>query len=169
MQFTRRVARIAYFFLPEDYTGLSDRLNCQKLRYKPNLDYMPSIFSKIVAGEIPCHKIAETDDFLAFLDVFPIAPGHTLVIPKKEVDYIFDLEDDLYSGLMQFAKKIAPAIEKVVPCKRIGVSVIGLEVPHAHVHLIPLNSMADMDFASKLKMEPEELARIAREIREALA
>ncbi|GHB59314.1 HIT family protein [Persicitalea jodogahamensis] len=127
---------------------------------------MSSIFSKIVAGEIPCHKIAETNEFLAFLDVNPIARGHTLVIPKKEVDYIFDLDDDLYLGLMNFAKRIAPAIETVVPCKRIGVSIIGLEVPHAHVHLVPLNSMGDIDFGKKIKMSTEELAQLAEQIRE---
>ncbi len=125
-----------------------------------------TIFSKIVAGEIPCHKIAESADFLAFLDVNPIAKGHTLVIPKKEVDYIFDLDDGLYVGLMQFAKKIAPALEAVVPCQRIGVSVIGLEVPHAHVHLVPLNRMADMDFGKKIKMSAEELAELATSIRQ---
>ena len=126
---------------------------------------MPSIFSRIVAGEIPAHKIAETDDFLAFLDVMPTATGHTLVIPKKEVDYLFDLDDDLYMGLMAFARKIAPAIEKAVPCKRIGVAVVGLEVPHAHVHLIPLNSMADMNFNHKLNVSQDELAATAAEIR----
>lgn len=126
---------------------------------------MPSIFSRIVAGEIPAHKIAETDDYLAFLDVMPTATGHTLVIPKQEVDYLFDLDDDLYTGLMTFAKKIAPAIEKAVPCKRIGVAVVGLEVPHAHVHLIPLNSMADMNFHNKLKLSQEELAATAEKIR----
>lgn len=126
---------------------------------------MPSIFSRIVSGEIPAHKIAETDDYLAFLDVMPTATGHTLVIPKKEVDYLFDLDDDLYNGLMAFAKKIAPAIEKAVPCKRIGVAVVGLEVPHVHVHLIPLNSMADMNFSHKLKVSQEELAATAAEIR----
>ncbi len=125
-----------------------------------------TIFSKIVAGEIPCHKIAETADFLAFLDVNPIAKGHTLVIPKKEVDYIFDLDDELYVGLMRFAKRIAPVLEAVVPCQRIGVSVIGLEVPHAHVHLIPLNRMADMDFGKKIKMSAEELAELATNIRQ---
>jgi histidine triad (HIT) family protein len=129
---------------------------------------MPSIFTRIVNGEIPCHKIAETEEFLAFLDVFPCAPGHTLVIPKQEVDYIFDLEDPIYAGLMQFSKKIAIAIEQAIPCKRIGVAVVGLEVPHAHVHLIPLNSMADMNFNNKLKMSPEELAEIAGRIREQL-
>lgn len=126
---------------------------------------MPSIFTKIINGEIPCHKIAETNDFIAFLDVFPCAVGHTLVIPKKEVDYIFDLSDDLYRGLMAFAKRIEPAIKKAVPCKRIGVAVIGLEVPHAHVHLIPLNSMADMNFNHKLKLSQEELAATAEKIR----
>jgi histidine triad (HIT) family protein len=130
---------------------------------------MASIFSKIVSGEIPCHKVAETDDYLAFLDVFPVVAGHTLVIPKKEVDYIFDLDDDLYLGLMKFAKTIAPAIEKVVPCKRIGVSVIGLEVPHAHVHLIPISSMADMDFGTKIKMGSAELAALAEAIRAELS
>lgn len=130
---------------------------------------MASIFSKIVAGEIPCHKIAETDEFLAFLDVSPIAKGHTLVIPKQEVDYIFDLDDELYVGLMRFAKKVAPAIEEVVPCQRIGMSVVGLEVPHTHVHLIPLNSMADMDFSTKIKMPGEELAQLAAAIRQRVA
>ena len=129
---------------------------------------MPSIFSRIVAGNIPAHKIAETDDYLAFLDVMPTAMGHTLVIPKQEVDYLFSLDDELYMGLMAFAKKIAPAIEKAVPCRRIGVAVIGLEVPHAHVHLIPLNSMADMNFNHKLSPSPEELAEVADKIRAAL-
>ncbi|MBC8154455.1 MAG: HIT family protein [Bacteroidetes bacterium] len=126
---------------------------------------MPSIFTRIINGEIPAHKIAETDDFLAFLDVFPTAVGHVLVVPKQEVDYIFALPDELYAGLMAFAKRIAPAIEKAVPCQRIGVAVIGLEVPHAHVHLIPLNSMADMDFTHKLKPTQEELAEVATRIR----
>lgn len=129
---------------------------------------MPSLFTRIVNGEIPCHKVAETTDFLAFLDVFPCAPGHTLVIPKQEVDYIFDLEDSLYEGLMKFSKQVAAAVEKAIPCKRIGVAVVGLEVPHAHVHLIPLNRMADMNFNNKLKMSPEELAEIAAKIREKL-
>ncbi|WP_080238974.1 HIT family protein [Spirosoma rigui] len=129
---------------------------------------MPTIFSRIVAGEIPAHKIAETDDYLAFLDVMPTTTGHTLVIPKKEVDYLFALDDDLYTGLMAFAKRIAPAIEKAIPCKRIGVAVIGLEVPHAHVHLIPLNSMADMNFGSKMNPTQEELAETAEKIRQYL-
>jgi histidine triad (HIT) family protein len=126
---------------------------------------MASIFSKIVSGEIPSHKIAENDDFLAFLDAFPITYGHTLVIPKKEIDYIFDMDDSLYTGLMLFAKSIAPALEKAIPCIRIGVSVIGLEVPHAHVHLFPLNSMADADFSKKIAISQEELAALAVKIR----
>ena len=126
---------------------------------------MASIFTKIINGEIPCHKIAETEDFFAFLDVFPCAPGHTLVVPKKEVDYIFDLSDELYAGLMAFAKSLEPAIRKAVPCKRVGVAVIGLEVPHAHVHLIPMNSMNDMNFNSKIKISQEELAEIATKIK----
>ncbi|QRR03384.1 HIT family protein [Dyadobacter sandarakinus] len=126
---------------------------------------MASIFSKIVNGEIPSHKIAENDEFLAFLDAFPIAAGHTLVIPKKEVDYIFDLEDDVYSRLFLFAKTLVPALQKTVPCIRIGISVVGLEVPHAHVHLLPLNSMDDADFSKKIKVSQEELASLAAEIR----
>lgn len=126
---------------------------------------MPSIFTKIINGEIPCHKIAETEDYFAFLDVFPCAPGHTLVVPKKEIDYLFDMSDDLYLGLMAFAKSIEPAIKKAVPCKRVGVAVIGLEVPHAHVHLIPLNSLNDMNFNSKIKISKEELGEIAERIK----
>ncbi len=127
---------------------------------------MASIFTKIVKGEIPCHKIAETDDYLAFLDVFPLVKGHTLVIPKKEVDYLYDLEDDLLAGLMLFSKKIAKAVEAVIPCNRIGVAVVGLEVPHAHVHLIPMHQVSDMDFSKpKLKLSTEELAAIATQIR----
>ena len=124
-----------------------------------------TIFSRIVAGEIPAHKLAETEDYLAFLDVMPTTTGHTLVIPKKEVDYLFDLDNDLYTGLMAFAKKVGLAVEKAIPCQRIGVAVIGLEVPHAHVHLIPLNSMADMDFSHKLSVTPDELAQTAEKIR----
>jgi histidine triad (HIT) family protein len=126
---------------------------------------MASIFSRIVSGEIPAYKIAETDEYLAFLDVFPTVKGHTLVIPKKEIDYLFDLDEELYLGLMKFARQIAPAIEKAVPCQRIGVAVMGLEVPHAHVHLIPMNSMADMNFNNKLKVSPEEFSEIAARIR----
>ncbi|MCF0058326.1 HIT family protein [Dyadobacter sp. CY356] len=126
---------------------------------------MASIFSRIVSGEIPSHKIAENEEFLAFLDAFPIAKGHTLVIPKKEVDYIFDLDNDTYTRLFLFAKSIVPALEKTVPCLRIGVSVIGLEVPHTHIHLLPLNSMSDADFSKKIKMSQEELADLAQAIR----
>jgi histidine triad (HIT) family protein len=129
---------------------------------------MPSIFSRIVAGEIPCHKIAETDNYLAFLDVFPCAVGHTLVIPKQEIDYLFDMNDELYTGLMAFTKQVEAAIRKSIPCKRVGMAVVGLEVPHAHVHLIPLNSMADMNFNHKLKLSQEELAETAEKIRQNL-
>jgi histidine triad (HIT) family protein len=124
-----------------------------------------SIFTKIVNGEIPAYKIAEDDRYLAFLDVFPTTKGHTLVIPKQQIDYIFDLEDDLYIGLMAFAKKVATAIEKAIPCKRIGVAVVGLEVPHAHVHLIPLNSMKDMNFANKQKFSKEEFEEVLKKIK----
>jgi histidine triad (HIT) family protein len=126
---------------------------------------MASIFSRIVSGEIPCHKIAENEDFLAFLDAFPIAEGHTLVIPKKEIDYIFDLDDALYTGLLLFAKSLVPAIQKTVPCLRVGLSVIGLEVPHAHVHLLPLRTMADADFSKKITISQQELAELAEKIR----
>ena len=127
---------------------------------------MSSIFSKIVQGEIPCHKIAEDDQFLAFLDVMPLVEGHTLVIPKQEIDYIFDLDPEVLAGLMKFAQRIAPAIKKAIPCKRIGVAVIGLEVPHAHVHLFPLNRMLDINFSQeKLKLSQESLAKTAELIR----
>ena len=122
---------------------------------------MSSIFTKIINGEIPCYKIAEDEHFLAFLDIFPNAKGHTLCIPKKEVDKIFDLEDDLYLGLMQFSKKIAIALEKTVPCKRIGMAVLGLDVPHAHVHLIPLNEMDEMRFENKVTMTKEDFEDLA--------
>jgi histidine triad (HIT) family protein len=126
---------------------------------------MASIFSRIVAGDIPAHKIAETADYLAFLDVSPTAPGHTLVIPKQEIDQLFDMDDALYAGLLAFAKQLAPAIRRAVPCKRVGMAVIGLEVPHAHIHLIPLNRLADMDFTKKMAPTPAELADIAARIR----
>lgn len=130
---------------------------------------MASIFSKIVKGEIPCHKIAEDQNHLAFLDVFPLAKGHTLVIPKKETDYIFDLGDEEFSGLQLFSKKVARAIEKAIPCRRVGVAVIGLEVPHAHIHLIPLNNVSDMNFSRpKLNLPKEEMEETARKIREQL-
>ena len=127
---------------------------------------MASIFSKIIARDIPCYKIAENDDFIAFLDVFPLKKGHTLVVPKKEVDYIFDLDQETYSGLMNFSKQVAIAIKQAVPCNRISVGVFGLEVPHAHVHLIPMNTMNDVNFANeKLKLSKEEFEQIAFEIR----
>lgn len=125
---------------------------------------MASIFTKIVNGEIPCYKIAEDENFLAFLDVNPNVKGHTLCITKKEIDKIFDIEDELYLGLMAFSKKIAIALEKTVPCKRIGMTVIGLEVPHAHVHLIPLNMMDDARFQNKVKLTPEEFQDLAKAI-----
>lgn len=129
---------------------------------------MATIFTRIVQGEIPCHKIAETDDYLAFLDVRPLVSGHTLVIPKKEINYIFDLDDALLSGLMVFVKGVARAVKEAVPCERIGVAVIGLEVPHAHVHLVPLQTMADINFSNpKLSLGEEELAETARRIRAA--
>ena len=127
---------------------------------------MASIFSRIIDREIPAHIVAEDEHFLAFLDINPLAEGHTLVIPKHETDYFFDLEDEWLSGIMPFAKKVAKGIEKVVECERIGVSVIGLEVPHAHVHLIPINGIADMDFGKmKLSPTPDELAEMAGKIK----
>lgn len=129
---------------------------------------MPSIFTRIVNGEIPCHKVAEDDRFLAFLDIGPVRMGHTLVIPKQEVDRFFDLPADLLAAIMPFAQQVARKIEKVVPCDRIGVSVVGLEVPHAHVHLIPIDQVSDMDFAKvRLKLSHEELAALAERIRNA--
>jgi histidine triad (HIT) family protein len=131
---------------------------------------MPSIFSKIVAGEIPSYKVAEDSDFLAFLDIFPLAKGHVLVIPKKEIDYLFDLDEATYSGLMEFTRKVALAIGKAIPCKRVGVAVLGLEVPHAHVHLIPLNSEQDINFSNpKLKLTSEEFVEIAEKISKSLS
>ncbi len=126
---------------------------------------MATIFTRIVNGEIPCYKVAEDDNFLAFLDINPLQEGHTLVIPKKEVNYIFDLDEELHAGLWNFARKIGKAIEKVVPCRRIGITVIGLEVPHAHIHLIPLQAMHDMDFRKpKLSYTPEGFKEIAERI-----
>ena len=125
---------------------------------------MGSIFTKIVNGDIPSYKVAENDNFLAFLDVNPNAIGHTLCIPKQEIDKLFDLDDELYMGLMQFSKKVAIALEKTVPCKRIGMSVIGLEVPHAHVHLIPLNEMEDIRFQKKITLSKEEFLALALKI-----
>jgi histidine triad (HIT) family protein len=130
---------------------------------------MPTLFTKIINGEIACHKIAEDKHFLAFLDISPVAEGHTLVIPKVEVDYIFNLDDDTYAGLMLFAKRVAQALPKAVPCLRVGVAVIGLEVPHTHVHLVPMNSMQDINFSKpKLKPAQEELAAVAEKIRKNL-
>ncbi|HEY8404103.1 MAG TPA: HIT family protein [Flavobacteriales bacterium] len=129
---------------------------------------MATVFSKIVAGEIPCYKIAENDKFLAFLDITPVAKGHTLVIPKVEVDYFFDMDNELLAEINLFAKEVATKIQRVVPCKKIGVSVVGLEVPHAHMHLIPINTIKDMSFTGeRLKMSPEEFESLAKKIREA--
>ena len=125
---------------------------------------MSSIFTKIVNGEIPCYKIAETEDFLAFLDVNPNAIGHTLCIPKQEINKIFDMEEDLYLGLMQFSRKVAKALEKSLECKRIGVAVVGLEVPHVHVHLIPLQEMDDFRFQKKVTLSKEEFEQLAEKI-----
>src|ERR1700744_515702 len=128
-----------------------------------------SIFSKIVSGEVPAYKVAETLDYLAFLDINPLAEGHVLVIPKQEVDYLFDLDDELYTGLQIFTKIVAVGIKKAIPCKKVGVAVIGLEVPHAHIHLIPMNRVDDMNFARpKLSFSPEELEATMNKIREAL-
>ncbi len=123
---------------------------------------MASIFSRIAAGEIPSYKVAEDEHYYAFLDINPIAEGHTLVIPRRETDYIFDLSDEEYAGLQLFAKKVATAMKKALPCRRIGVAVLGMEVPHAHIHLVPLNSERDLDmFGEKLKLAPERMQQIA--------
>lgn len=130
---------------------------------------MPGIFAKIIAGEIPSYKIAEDEDYFAFLDINPLGKGHTLVIPKREVDYIFNLQDDELSGLIVFAKKVAKAIEQVVPCERIGLTVIGLEVPHAHIHLIPINSLNDMHFGKdRPQFTKEEFISLAKAISQAV-
>lgn len=127
---------------------------------------MDSIFTKIIKGEISCYKVAEDDDYMAFLDVFPLAKGHTLVIPKKQVDYIFDLDKEAYAGLWSFAKKIAKKIEAAVECERVGVAVIGLEVPHAHIHLVPINNVEDINFSRpKLNFTAEEFSEILNEIK----
>ena len=126
---------------------------------------MASIFTKIVNGEIPAYKVAEDENYLAFLDIFPVAKGHTLVIPKKEVDYLFDLEDDLYSGLQLFAKKVAAGLKRAIPCEKVGVLVLGLEVPHAHIHLVPMKNEADLlNFSNKKKFTPEEFKETAEMI-----
>ena len=127
---------------------------------------MASIFSKIVSGEIPAYKVAEDDRFLAFLDVFPLVKGHTLVIPKQEVDYLFNLDDELYRDLWLFAKKVSKGVEAAIPCRRIGVAVIGLEVPHCHIHLVPLNRVGDINFTQpKITVPADEMAEIAEKIR----
>jgi histidine triad (HIT) family protein len=127
---------------------------------------MASIFTRIVQGEIPAHRIAETEDYLAFLDITPLKEGHTLVIPKTEVDYLFDLDEERYIGLQLFAKIVAEAIKKAIPCKKVGVAVIGLEVPHAHIHLVPMDTVGDLNFQKeKLKPTQEELAATAALIR----
>lgn len=129
---------------------------------------MSDIFTRIINGEIPCYKIAESTDYFAFLDISPLAKGHTLVVPKKEVDYIFDMDAELHKGLWDFARTVSHAIKKAVPCKRIGVAVVGLEVPHTHIHLIPINRVSDMNFAMpKLSLEKEEMEKIASDIRAA--
>jgi len=127
---------------------------------------MPSLFSKIIQGEIPCHKIAENDEFLAFLDIMPLEKGHTLVVPKKEIDYIFDLDDEMLSKMHIFSKKVAKAIKSAVPCLRVGVAVIGLEVPHAHIHLVPLHNLASLTFTKeRVKLSQVEFEEIAKVIR----
>jgi histidine triad (HIT) family protein len=126
---------------------------------------MSTIFSKIINGEIPCYKIAEDDNYFAFLDISPLRAGHTLVVPKRETDYIFDLDDDSLAGMIVFSKKIALAIRSVIPCNRIGVAILGLEVPHAHIHLVPMDSMEDINFKNpKLKFSPEEFSETAAKI-----
>jgi len=126
---------------------------------------MASIFTRIVKGEIPSYKVAEDENFYAFLDIMPVAKGHTLVIPKKEVDYIFDLDDETFAGLQLFAKKVAKGLKKAIPCVKVGVMVLGLEVPHAHIHLVPMQSESDLlNFSKKLKLSPEELSEIAQKI-----
>ena len=124
-----------------------------------------TVFSKIVAGEIPCYKVAEDENFLAFLDINPLVEGHTLVIPKKEVDYIFDLDSDTYSGLMAFARKVAKAIKSTIDCKRVGVAVLGMEEPHAHIHLVPLRKESDLNFSNpKIELTNDEMNKIANKI-----
>ena len=126
---------------------------------------MASVFTRIINGEIPCYKVAEDDRYFAFLDINPLREGHTLVVPKKETDYIFDLDDETLSGMILFSKKVAAAIKAAIPCARIGVAILGLEVPHAHIHLVPMNSMEDVNFKNpKLKFTPEEFKAIAEKI-----
>jgi len=135
------------------------------LKYQYKLNAMSTIFSKIIAGEIPSYKIAENDRFFAFLDINPLAKGHTLVVPKVETDYLFDLEDDLLAEMLVFSKKVALAIDKLMDCKRVGIAVLGLEVPHAHIHLVPINGLHDIEFSKpKLKFSQEEFIEIAEAI-----
>ena len=130
---------------------------------------MASVFTKIINGEIPCYKIAEDDRYFAFLDINPLREGHTLIVPKKETDYIFDLDDDTIAGMMVFSKKIATALQAAIPCVRIGVAILGLEVPHAHIHLVPMNSMEDVNFRNpKLKFTPEQFTATAEKIKNEL-
>ena len=129
---------------------------------------MASIFSRIVAGEIPCYKVAETDEFLAFLDVNPVVKGHVLCIPKREVDYVFDLDDDTFTNLHLFSKRVAKGLKKVCPCIKVGVAVVGIDVPHAHVHLMPLNQPGDLDFSHHIAMTPEEMSALAHQIAAAI-
>jgi histidine triad (HIT) family protein len=129
---------------------------------------MSTLFTKIITGEIPCYKIAETDQFLAFLDIEPNAIGHTLCVPKQEINKLFDMDNDLYTGLMQFSQKVAIALEKTIPCKRVGMAAIGLEVPHVHIHLIPLNEMDEMRFQNKVNLTKEEFEATAAAIRKNL-
>lgn len=125
---------------------------------------MPSIFSRIIAGEIPCYKVAETENCFAFLDINPVVRGHVLCVPKKEVDYLFDLDEASYTDLQLFAKRVAKAVKTVCPCEKVGVAVVGLDVPHAHIHLLPLNAAGDMDLSKHVAMTPEELKALAEEI-----
>lgn len=125
---------------------------------------MATIFSRIAAGEIPSYKVAETDRYFAFLDINPVQPGHVLVIPKREVDYIFDIDDDEFAGLQLFAKKVARALRRAIPCRKVGVAVIGLEVPHAHIHLVPMNNEGDLDFSKKTTLAETEMKAIAETI-----
>jgi len=130
---------------------------------------MATLFSRIISGEIPCYKIAENERYFAFLDINPLTEGHTLVVPKTETDYIFDLEDEMLAGLMVFARQVAGALDKTIQCKRVGIAVLGLEVPHAHIHLIPINNLGDIDFKKpKLKFTPEQFKATAEKIRNAL-
>lgn len=129
---------------------------------------MPSIFSRIVVGEIPCYKVAETEDFLAFLDVNPVVKGHVLCIPKREVDYVFDLDDDTFTRLHLFSKRVAKGLKKVCPCIKVGVAVVGIDVPHTHIHLMPLNNPGDMNFAHHVSMTPDEMSALANEIAAAI-